>query len=120
MLTFLLFGLLVLLLLLLWYSLSRYKRLEQRFSDLEFSYRSTNVKHGQHWEQFVPFMEDFSKVASRENFVFIGMPIDGIAFDDDGVKFIEFKTGKSQLNQKQRQVKQHIQQGKTEWIELKF
>ena len=68
----------------------------------------------------MPFMDDFTKVAQRENFVFIGMPIDGVAFDDDGIKFIEIKTGKSQLNHKQKQVKQHVQNKKNSWIQLRF
>ena len=98
----------------------RYQKLYQQYHSLEFTYRSTAVKHGQHWEQFVPFMDDFAKVAQRENFVFIGMPIDGISFDDDAIKFIEIKTGKSQLNQKQRQVKKLIEGKQVEWIELRF
>ena len=48
------------------------------------------------------------------------MPIDGISFDDDGIKFIEIKTGKSQLNQKQKQVKDHVQKKNVEWIELRL
>ena len=110
---------LLLLALFLFYFL-RYQNLYRQYSTLEFTHRSSNVKHGQHWEHFVPFMDEFAKVAQRENFVFIGMPIDGIAFDDDGIKFIEIKTGKSQLNQKQRQVKEHVQQKNVEWIELRF
>ena len=65
-------------------------------------------------------MDAFGKVAKRENFVFIGMPIDGISFDDDGIKFIEVKTGKSQLNTKQKQVRDHVQKKNVEWIELRF
>jgi len=96
------------------------RRVQRRLQETRFTYQSTAVKHGQHWEQFVPFMDDFTKVAQRENFVFIGMPIDGISFDDDGIKFIEVKTGKSQLNQKQRHVKQQVQQKNVQWIELRF
>ncbi|MDP1694222.1 MAG: Holliday junction resolvase-like protein [Candidatus Woesearchaeota archaeon] len=114
---FLIIGVLVLALVFLY---SRFSSLKQSYTDLTFTYKSAAVKHGQHWEQFVPFMDAFTKVAQRENFVFIGMPIDGISFDDNGIKFIEIKTGKSQLNQKQKQVKDHVQKKNVEWIELRF
>ncbi len=107
-------------LLLIFFLYRRLHLLQQQLKEVQFSYRSSNVKHGQHWEQFVPFMDAFGKIAQRENFVFIGMPIDGISFDDDGVKFIEIKTGKSQLNQKQKQVKKLIEGKQVEWIELRF
>jgi len=117
---FILAGIIAVLSLLLYSLYRRFATLQEKYTDLEFTYKSTAVKHGQHWEQFAPFMDDFSKVAQRENFVFIGMPIDGISFDDDAIKFIEIKTGKSQLNQKQKQVKHHIQNKNVEWIELRF
>src|SRR3989344_4077635 len=98
----------------------RLSSVQRHLEEITFSYKSAAVKHGQHWEQFVPFMDAFTQVAQRENFVFIGMPIDGISFDDDAIKFIEIKTGKSQLNQKQKQVKEHIQKKNVEWIDLRF
>lgn len=118
--SYFLFGILLLLLFLVFFYAQRYRRLEERFTALEFTYRSKNVQHGQHWEQFVPFMDDFAKVAGRENFVFIGQPIDGIAFDDEGIKFIEIKTGKSQLNQKQRKVKEQVENKQVSWVELRY
>lgn len=117
---FILVGVIVVLLFLLSLLYRRFVMLQEKYTDLEFTYKSTAVKHGQHWEQFVPFMEDFSKVATKENFVFIGMPIDGISFDADAIKFIEIKTGKSSLNKKQQQVKQHVQDKQVQWIELRF
>ena len=115
-----LFIIILLLLLVLFFLFRRLLFLQKAYQEIQFTYRSSNVKHGQHWEHFVPFMDEFSKVAQRENFVFIGMPIDGICFDDDGIKFIEIKTGKSQLNQKQKQVKDHVQKKNISWIELRF
>lgn len=117
---FILLGVIVVLLFILYLVYRRLVSSQEKYTDLEFIYKSTAVKHGQHWEQFVPFMDDFAKVAQRENFVFIGMPIDGISFDDDAIKFIEVKTGKSQLNKKQQQVKQQVQNKHVQWIELRF
>ncbi len=83
-------------------------------------YKGMAVKHGQSWEQFLPFTKEFESIAHKENFTFIGMPIDGIAFEDDAIKFIEVKTGKSQLSNKQKQVKELIQKKQVEWHELRF
>lgn len=106
-----------------------YYILKQRKNSLELKkeckkvksdYRSLYVKHGKHWEQFVPFMKDFAEVASKENFCFLGMPIDGICFDEDAVKFIEIKTGKAGLSQKQRKIRDLVKNGAVKWIELRY
>ncbi len=88
--------------------------------ELGSSYKSKVVIHGKNWEVFAPFMKDFENVASKENFRFLGNPIDGIAFDDDEIKFIEFKTGKSSLSPKQKHIKSQVQSKKVKWIELHF
>ncbi len=95
-------------------------RLKGEQMKLEHSIRSMNVKHGQHWENFVPFMPDFEKIARKENTVFIGMPVDLIAFDDDAIKFIEVKTGKSKLSDKQERIKRLVEGGKVKWHELRY
>ncbi len=116
----------ILLLLLLFFVLMYFitrkqlKKLEGIYAELDFKHRSIQVKHGKAWEDFVPFMPEFEKIANKDNFVFIGMPIDGIAFDDNAVKFIEIKTGKSQLSQKQRNVRDLVKDKKVEWHELRF
>jgi predicted Holliday junction resolvase-like endonuclease len=92
----------------------------RKINELEFKLRSTSVKHGQNFEQFVPFTKEFEKIANKENFVFIGKPIDGIAFEDDAIKFIEIKTGKSGLNESQRKIKDNVKNKKIEWHELRF
>ncbi len=92
--------------------------LKKRISELRFSIRSQSIKHGKNWENFVPFMDEFKKYAEKDNFVFIGHPIDGIAFDDDAIKFIEIKTGKSSLSPKQRKIKEMVKEKKVRWVEL--
>ena len=87
---------------------------------LKFDYQSKNVKHGKSFEHFVPFTPEFEQIADKNNFTFIGMPIDGIAFEEDAIKFIEIKTGSSQLSQKQKRVKELIQNKQVEWHELRF
>ena len=94
--------------------------LSRQNKKLKFDYQSTNIKHGKSFEHFVPFTPEFNKIADKNNFTFIGMPIDGIAFEEDAVKFIEIKTGSSQLNQKQKHIKELIQNKQVEWHELRF
>ncbi|MEK6903189.1 MAG: Holliday junction resolvase-like protein [Nanoarchaeota archaeon] len=117
---FALFITLFALLMLLFYFYRRLSLVQGQLAQLQFEHRSQSVKHGQHWEQFVPFMHNFNDVANKDNFTFIGMPIDGICFDDDAVKFIEIKTGKGSLNKRQQQVKDHIAEKRVQWIELKY
>jgi len=56
---------------------------------------------------------------SKENFRFIGSPIDGIQFGDDQILFVEFKTDKSKLNAKQNKIKKLVKEGKVKWFEFK-
>ena len=95
-----------------------YLRYKVQFQDKAFDYQSLYVKHGKHWENFVPFMKDFP--GSKENFRFIGNPIDGIIFDDDEIKFVEIKTGKSQLNDKQKRVRNLVENKRVGWKELRY
>ena len=76
------------------------------------------VKHGKHFESFVPFMENYP--GNKENTVFLGNPIDFISFDDDSIKFIEVKTGKSMLSEKQKKVREMVEAKKIKWYELRF
>ncbi len=89
-------------------------------NELIFQQKSLQVKYGKNWEQFVPLMADFEKVAKKENAVFIGMPIDYVVFEDDAIKFVEVKTGSSTLSKKQKNIKNLIEQKKVEWHELRF
>tara|TARA_Y100000310_G_scaffold335338_2_gene417149 strand:+ start:51604 stop:51963 length:360 start_codon:yes stop_codon:yes gene_type:complete len=112
-------GTIVLILFILYYR-NKLLNFQKQLEELQFMHRSQSVKHGKNWEHFVPFMKNFEEIADKNNFVFIGMPIDGIAFDEDAIKFIEIKTGKSSLNQKQRQVRDLVKEGKVQWVELKY
>ena len=55
----------------------------------------------------------------HRNFRFIGDPIDGLSFEEDKIMFIEFKTGGSNLSQKQRKIKELVEKGKIEWKEIR-
>ena len=117
-------SVLVILILILIYLLINARRklnaLSESHAGLQHDLRSANVKHGKAWEHFVPFMPEFEKIAGKENSVFLGMPVDFIAFDDDAVKFIEVKTGKSKLNANQERIKKLIEDRKVKWFELRY
>jgi predicted Holliday junction resolvase-like endonuclease len=73
--------------------------------------KSTEVRTGQICEQFGPYLTDFPY--DPKNTRFIGSPIDMIVFDFDANKlvFIEFKTGQSKENSRQKKVRQMIESG---------
>jgi predicted Holliday junction resolvase-like endonuclease len=108
---------LVVIIIILTYSIIK---LLKKLDEVTFKLRSQSVKHGKSWEHFVPFTKEFEKIANKENFVFIGQPIDGISFDENEIKFIEIKTGKSRLSEKQRKLKSLIEKKKVKWIELRY
>jgi predicted Holliday junction resolvase-like endonuclease len=117
----LIFGLclvIFILIIILIHFIKKTNKLEEKISDLKSSKKSVEVKYGQTWEEFVPFLEDFPY--TKENFKFIGNPIDGIAFEDNKIAFVEIKTGHSKMSEKQKHIKDLIEQGKIEFKELRY
>ncbi|MFP4112129.1 MAG: Holliday junction resolvase-like protein [Candidatus Woesearchaeota archaeon] len=92
--------------------------LRQKLKDIGSSKKSTEVRHGKAWEEFVPFLKDFPY--TKERFKFIGDPIDGISFEDEKIAIIEIKTGSSKLSEKQKRIKQLVESGKVEFKELRY
>ena len=110
--------LVIAMLLLVVYLAIRITSLNARLKEYGFNYRSMYVKHGKNWENFAPFMKSFP--GNKENFRFIGNPVDGVIFDDDEIKFVEIKTGKSNLNEKQKKIKLLVDNKKVKFYELRF
>ena len=104
---------------LVWYVMN--KKLTELISELkqtQFSLRSAYVKFGKSFEHFVPFIKNFP--GDVEKTQFLGMPIDFISFDKDKIRFIEVKTGSSQLNPNQKRVKKLIDEKKVEFLEVRY
>ncbi|HZY43181.1 MAG TPA: Holliday junction resolvase-like protein, partial [Anaerolineae bacterium] len=86
------------------------------------SQKSQAVTLGNVTEHFVPYLRDF--IFNPKDAHFIGSPVDFIVFDglNDGevksVVFIEVKTGTSGLSSTERGIKEAVQSGKVQWIEL--
>ena len=100
------------------YYYNRYQTLQKQLDEQQFNNKSILVKHGKNWEQFTPFMKDFP--GNKDNFRFLGTPIDGIIFDDDEIKFVEIKTGTSRLSDKQQRMKALVEKKKVSWKELRY
>ena len=83
-----------------------YFRAKRKLSNLKFQAKSLSSKYGKMTEQFLPFLEDYPY--APQNFRFIGSPIDGVQFEDDKIIFIEFKTGNSQMTEKQKRIKELV------------
>jgi len=85
---------------------------------LKFSLQSLATKHGKMSEQFMPFLDHYPY--EKNNFRFIGTPIDGVQFEDDKIVFVEFKSGSSTLSARQRAVRDMIKQGRIEFREFRI
>ena len=109
------FGFAVLIfVLLIWYI----KKLRKELTDTKFQKQSLSVKYGKMAEQFIPFIRNYPY--DKQNFRFIGTPIDGIQFENDKVIFLEFKIGDSKLSKKQQEIKKIVENQKVEFEELRI
>lgn len=86
--------------------------------------RSRSVINGQMVEQVAPFLPDFP--CNPADARFVGKPVDFIAFKglSDGeveeVQLIEVKTGQSNLNERERQIKKAVKEGRVKYIEYRL
>ncbi|MEK6914983.1 MAG: Holliday junction resolvase-like protein [Nanoarchaeota archaeon] len=94
------------------------KTIQTELDKCKHDLRSAYVKFGKTFEHFAPFTKDFP--GSKETFIHLGMPIDGLCFDEDTIKFIEIKTGGSKLSPKQERIKKMVEEGKVEFRELRY
>lgn len=111
-------GLGVLLLLSWWLWAKSVAALRRRLKDLDNLKRSQSTRYGQTMEQFAPFMGDWPW--DPKLFRFIGSPIDGVQFTQDGVVFVEVKSATSRLSPIQQQVKAHVEAGRVSWHEVRI
>ena len=86
---------------------------EDQYEKLLSQKKSSEVRTGKITEQLSPFLADYP--LNPKTAKFVGDPIDFIHFDDDKITFVEVKSGKSQLNKRQRQIRDLIKEGKVEF-----
>lgn len=86
-------------------------------------FKSSAVNWGFCIENFVPFTDTFP--IPPEDVNFLGKPIDYVGFTNTNSKtgcevhFIEVKSGKSFLSQKQKNIKKAIEEGRVRWHEVR-
>ena len=80
--------------------------------------KSSEVRLGHIAETLAPFLDQFD--FDPENCIFLGRPIDYISFEDEVVTLIEVKSGKSQLNKKQRHIRDLIKNKQVAWKEIRI
>ncbi len=88
----------------------QYSELELNHSDLASKKQSQSTRYGRMTEQFLPILDHYPY--DEHNFRFIGNPIDGIQFTDDGIIFVEFKAANSRLTSTQKKIKDLIKDKK--------
>ncbi len=113
-----LFIVIIVLLLLCKKASARAKDLEFQLKDVISRKQSLSTKYGKMTEQFLPFLESYPY--DKQNFRFIGTPIDGIQFENDKIIFIEFKTANSQLTIKQKEIRNIVNKGRIEFKEFRI
>ena len=95
------------------------KKLKRELEEKNQIIRNLCKKSGRTFEQFTPFTRFFSK-EERENFVFVGQPIDGIIFCKDKIILCEIKTLNSCRTPNQERVKELVEKGKVEFREVRY
>jgi predicted Holliday junction resolvase-like endonuclease len=85
--------------------------------------RSLAVTAGKVHEQLLPYLPDFPY--NPKDVRFLGSPVDLVIFDGlaEGqvrrIVFIEVKTGAASLSERERDIREVIQDGEVEWAELR-
>lgn len=95
-----------------------YFRTLKSIFQLKFQKRSLSSRYGKAVENFMPFLQDFPY--NPENFRFLGNPIDGISFEEDKIVFMEFKTASSKLSDKQKNIKELVEDKKVDFQEIRI
>lgn len=91
---------------------------DSRIAALLHQKKSSEVRLGKITESLAPLLDDFPVDIHKPgtSTVFLGQPIDFIHFDpDEGVTFIEVKSGGARLNDAQRRIKELIESGAVAW-----
>ena len=118
---FVLIGLIlviILFILYIYFSSKYQSSLRNQIRDLDHRFRSKNTLHGQTFEQWMPFVQEYP--GDPKNFRFLGSPIDGIQFEEDKIILVEFKTGNSALKTQQRLIRDLVKANKVEWLEFRI
>ena len=84
--------------------------------------KSSEVRIGRIAETLAPMLDSFPVDIHKEGTitVLLGQPVDFIHFDpDEGITFIEVKSGESELSASQKRLRRLVQGGKVRWIDFR-
>ena len=90
----------------------------RRVRELQHELRGTRVRSGYLAESLAPLAEGFPVDVTRDGTttVFLGQPVDFIHFDpDEGLVLIEVKSGRAQLSDRQRRLRDLVESGRVRW-----
>ena len=90
----------------------------EKLKKLTHQKKSSEVRLGHIAETLAPFLDQFD--FEPEQCSFLGQPIDYISFGEDEITFIEVKSGKSQLNSKQRHIRDLVKNKFVSWKEIRI
>lgn len=95
---------------------------DSRMDDLLSQKKSSEVRLGKIAEVLSPVLDDFPVDVHKPgtSTVFLGQPVDFVHFDpEEGVTFIEVKSGNSRLKANQKAIKEHVQNGNVRWEDFR-
>jgi predicted Holliday junction resolvase-like endonuclease len=84
--------------------------IKEAYAKLQTQKKSSEVKTGQTVEQLAGFLDDFPYPDDEIKALY--QPIDLIVFREEEIVFIEIKSGESQLSEKQRKIRDLIEEKK--------
>lgn len=93
-------------------------RARSRYARERSAGRSLATRFGQINEQFAPFLASYPY--DPKDFRFLGTPIDGVQFNGEEVIFVEIKSSRSKLNERQRSIRDAVQAGRVRWMEFRI
>ena len=88
-------------------------KLRSSLAKVKFQLRSQSTRYGQITEQFLPLVDSYPW--DSKQFRFLGSPIDGVQFEEDRIILVEFKSSSSQISERQRKIKDLVEQGKVQF-----
>ena len=90
----------------------------QRQRSLMRQLHGARVRSGHVAESLAPLLDDFPVEVGKAGTatLFLGQPVDYVHFDpDDGVTFIEIKSGRALLSSRQRRFRELVEAGQVRW-----
>lgn len=95
---------------------------DKKVKKIQFDKKSSEVRTGKIVESLAPLLDSFPVDIKKEgsSTVFLGQPIDYVHFDpEEGITFIEVKSGNAKLSSMQKKIIDHIEAGNVFWAEMK-